>query len=122
MTLESIGVALFLAASLLLMFVLMTGTIAQYCGRRPRLWQLFRNMPQETPFTRWRPGRLFGLAVLAVGAMLAEAIALLMAVASSRLSDRLIMLGELVAAVLWLVYLARLEPVTPPSDGSGPPG
>ena len=54
MTLESIGVALFVAASLLLMFVLMTGTIAQYCGRRPRLRLLFRNAPQETPFTRWR--------------------------------------------------------------------
>ena len=123
MTLDQVGADLLIVGSTLLMFVVMTGTIAKYGGRRPRLWLLFRGgPPPRSPFTDWLPGRLFALAVFWLIAIAMEVPVAFSAVYSSRLADRLFMVGGLLLAGLWIVYLLRLQPTAPSARPRRPGG
>jgi hypothetical protein len=106
MTLQDVGGALLLASSILLVFVMATGALAQYLGRRPRLvGPIFKSELERAG----RVSGLLGVALLHALAIPAEFLAVLGVFYSSMWWDRAIMAGELVLAALWVRYLVRLD-------------
>ena len=114
---DDLGAALLVTVTLLVVFVSVTGGLAQMHGRQPRLGPLFRDAdPSRTAMKG--PYWLFWLAFLAMMAIATQLVALIAVVVLAPAMDRLLMAIEIALAAAWVRHLSGLKPAGREHNGS----